>query len=111
VPFSPALAERVRHALRDCRGIVEKKMFGGLVFLLHGKMLVGIWNQSLTVRLGPERAAVALKQPHVRQFDVAARPMRGWIMVDPDGLDSENQLTEWVETAMRFVETLPAKQR
>jgi TfoX/Sxy family transcriptional regulator of competence genes len=109
MPYSQSLADRVRQALRDRRGITEKKMFGGLAFLLHGKMLVGVWQQSLVVRLGPEQAAEALKRDYVREFDVTGRPMKGWIMVEPDGLDSDKQLAEWIEAAMRFVGTLPRK--
>lgn len=107
--YSQALAERVRQALRTHRGIAEKKMFGGVGFLLNGNMLVGIWQQSLIVRLGPDKSASALNQDYVREFDVTGRPMKGWIMVEPDGLDSDKQLAEWVEQALAFVETLPVK--
>ncbi len=107
--YSHSLANRVRHALRNHRGIAEKKMFGSIVFLLHGNMLVGVWQASLIVRLGPDQAVEALKQDYVREFDVTGRPMKGWIMVEPDGLDSDKQLAEWIEAAKRFVETLPSK--
>jgi TfoX/Sxy family transcriptional regulator of competence genes len=109
MPYSQSLADRVRQALRDHRGVIEKKMFGGLVFLLHGNMLVGIWENSLAVRLGPEQAAVALKQDYVGAFPTTERPMRGWIMVEPDGLDTDKQLADWIELAVQFVETLPKK--
>lgn len=107
--YSQSLAERVRQALRTHRGVTEKKMFGSIVFLLSGNMLVGIWQQSLIVRLGPENAAKALKQDYVREFDVTGRPMKGWIMVEADGLDSDQQLAEWIELAFHFVETLLPK--
>jgi len=107
--YSHSLADRVRHALRNRQGIAEKRMFGGLGFLLHGNLLVGIWQASLVVRLGPDQAAEALQQEYVRPFDVTGRPMKGWVMVEPDGLDSDRQLAEWVELATRFVKTLPAK--
>ena len=106
--YSHALVDRVRRQLRD-RRIVEKKMFGGIAFLLSGNITVCVWQQSLIVRLGEDRAAEALKQEHVREFDVTGRPMKGWIMVDPDGLESDRQLAEWIELAFQFVETLPAK--
>jgi TfoX/Sxy family transcriptional regulator of competence genes len=109
MPFSQSLADRVRHALRIHRGIAEKKMFGSVCFTLNGNMLVGVWEQSLIVRLGPEQAATALKQDHVREFDMTGRPMRGSIVVNSDGLDSDKQLVEWVEAAMKFVETLTGK--
>ena len=107
--YSHALADRVRSAIGKRRDVVEKKMFGGVVFLLRGNMLVGIWQQSLIVRLGPDQAAEAMKQEHVREFDVTGRPMKGWIMVEPDGLETDAALAEWIELATEFVETLPAK--
>jgi TfoX/Sxy family transcriptional regulator of competence genes len=109
MPYSHSLADRVRQALRSHRNITERKMFGSIVFLLHGNMLVGVWQASLIVRLGPEQAAKALKQEFVREFDMTGRPMKGWIMVEPDGLDSDRPLAEWIEKAMQFVKTLPHK--
>jgi hypothetical protein len=84
-------------------------MFGSLCLLLNGNLLVGIWQSSLIVRLGADQAAMALKHDHVREFDVTDRPMKGWIMVEPDGLESEQQLAEWIKAATRFVERLPGK--
>jgi TfoX/Sxy family transcriptional regulator of competence genes len=107
--FSQALADRIRQSLREHRGIVEKKMFGSIVFLLNGNMLVGVWKSSLIARLGPDQRAAALKEPHVGKFDMTGRPMKSWIMVDPDGLDNDKQLAKWIEKAMKFVEKLPGK--
>ena len=109
MPYSKSLAARTRHALGQRKTIVEKKMFGGVAFLLHGNMLVGVWNDSLIVRLGPEQGKTALREPHVREFDVTGRPMKGWVLVEPDGLDLDAQLNAWIERATRFVETLPPK--
>lgn len=107
--YSLTLADRVRHALRAERNVTEKKMFGGVGFLLHGNMLVGIWQSSLIARVGVEQEASALAEPNTRPFDVTGRPMKGWVMVDPDGLDRDSQVAEWIERALRFVETLPPK--
>ena len=103
------LAERIRQAIAQRRGIVEKKMFGGIAFLLHGNMLVGVWKDSLIVRLGPEQGAQALSEPHVKQFDVTGRPMKGWVLVEPEAIDEDGQLRDWIERASEFVGTLPAK--
>ena len=84
-------------------------MFGGIGFLLSGNMLVGVWKTSLIVRVGPDQYAHALKQPHVREFDVTGRPMKGWVLVEPEGIDEEKQLAEWIERATKFVAALPAK--
>ena len=84
-------------------------MFGGVGFLMNGNMLVGVWESSLIVRLGPEQGTEALNRSHVKEFDVTGRPMKGWVMVEPDGLDSESKLANWIEKAQQFVEKLPAK--
>ena len=93
------------------RGITEKKMFGGVGFLLSGNLLVGVWKNSLIVRLGPEEGELATREPHVKEFDVTGRPMKGWVMVEPDGIDDERQLKAWIERALKFVESLPAKEK
>lgn len=108
--YDDSLADRIRDSLRSTRGIVEKKLFGGIGFLLDGHLLVCVWKDSLIVRLGPEDGERALEEPHVRVFDVTGRPMKGWVMVESDGLDKDDELKRWVNRAMRFVETLPPKE-
>ena len=107
--YSESLASRIRQVLKSLRGISEKKMFGGIGFLLHGNMCVGVSQTSLIVRLGPEQADAARKQPNVVEFDVAGRPLKGWVMIEAEGIDSDEQLTAWVQQAVEFVETLPRK--
>lgn len=109
MPYSQSLTNRVRDVFAGQRGISERKMFGGIAFLLHGNMCVGVWQTSLIVRLGLEQAAAALKEPYVAEFDVAGRPMKGWVLVEADGLDTDQQLHGWIERAVEFVETLPRK--
>ena len=106
---SKLLVERIRHVLSKRRGITEKKMFGGTCFLLNGNMLVAVWNDSLIARLGIEQAQIALTEPDVREMDLTGRPMNGWIIVEPDGIDSDQQLTRWIDLSLTFVRTLPAK--
>lgn len=84
-------------------------MFGGVGFLLNGNMLVGVWRNSLIVRLGPEAGEEPLLEPHVREFDITGKPMKGWVMVEPEGVEDDDQLKEWIDRATRFVKTLPAK--
>ena len=107
--FSESLASRIRDALAPTRGVEEKKMFGSVVFLLNGNLLVGVWKQSLIVRLGPAAGGAALLEPNVKAFDVTGKPMKGWAMVEPDGIDDDEQLNAWIGRAMKFVETLPRK--
>ena len=107
--FSAILAERIRHALAQKRGITEKRMFGGVGFLLHGNMLVGVWKDSMIVRIGPEASVAAMKKPHVKPFDITRKPMSGWARVESEGLESDFQLAEWIEQTLWFVRTLPPK--
>jgi hypothetical protein len=107
--YSESLAERIRLALARRRGVVERKMFGGIGFLLHGNMLVGVWQTSLIARVGPNEYQRALQQPHVREFDITGRPMKGWVLVEAGGVESDGQLAAWLARAWEFVETLPAK--
>jgi TfoX N-terminal domain len=107
--YSESLAGRLRDALARQKGIVEKKMFGGVGFLLDGNMLVGVWKDSLIARVGPEQAEKGLREPDVHDFDITGRPMKGWVLVSPDGIESDRTLSNWVERSLRFVRTLPPK--
>jgi TfoX/Sxy family transcriptional regulator of competence genes len=109
VAFDEGLAERIRERLARVKDVEERRMFGGICFLLNGNMLVGVLKDDLVVRLGPERAADALSEPHVRVFDFTGRPMRGWVVVEPDGLDTDAELADWLDRARAFVDELPAK--
>lgn len=109
MPYSESLAERIRFIVGRRRGIVEKKMFGGVVFLLNGNMLVGVWKDSLIARLGRDAAPAALEEESVVEFDVTGTPMRGWVMIEADGLESDRKLAEWIDRATDFVATLPKK--
>ena len=84
-------------------------MFGGVGFLLKGNMLVGVWKNSLIVRVGPDGYEDALLEPHVKEFDITGRPMKGWIMVEPEGIERDDVLKGWIVRAERFVVTLPRK--
>src|SRR5256885_16334585 len=84
--FDDALAERVRDRLRDAAGVHEKRMFGGLAFLTHGNMTVGVHGDDLIVRLAPADTDAAPAEPGVRPFDVTGRPTRGWVLVAGEGL-------------------------
>jgi TfoX/Sxy family transcriptional regulator of competence genes len=107
--FNEALAERIRLALRRKKGVTEKKMFGGIGFLLNGNMLVGVWKESLIVRLGPEQYENCLKDSHVKEFDITGRAMKGWVLVEAKGIEDDDQLEDWIQQALQFVGKLPAK--
>ena len=107
--FDETLAARIRDALARKKGVEEKKMFGCICFLLNGNVLAGVWKDSLIVRLGPDEGEVALREPHVREFDITGRPMRNWALVGPEGVEGDDQLKGWIERATKFVRTLPGK--
>ncbi len=109
--FDESLAGGIRDALAHKTNIVEKKMFGGVGFLLNGNMLVGVWKNSLIARVGPDIYEDALLEPHVKVFDITGRPMKGWVLVEPEGVGEDSQLKGWIERANKFVESLPAKQK
>src|SRR5215831_13816934 len=109
--FDETLAARIRDALARKRGVEEKKMFGGIGFLLHGNLLVGVWKESLVVRLGEKEGEEALKEPHVKEFDITGRPMRNWVLVGPEGVQNDEQLSAWIQRAVKFVGALPAKEK
>jgi hypothetical protein len=107
--YDEGLAQRIRELLGERPGLVEKRMFGGIGFILHGNMACGAHKDALIVRVGPQRYEEALGRPHTRQFDITGRPMKGWVMVGPDGTESDQDLQEWVQRGIDFAGTLPPK--
>jgi TfoX/Sxy family transcriptional regulator of competence genes len=108
VAYDEELADRVRIVLADEPGLTERKMFGGLAFMLNGNMACGIVKDELMLRLGAEGADAALEEPHVRQMDFTGRPMTGMVYVEPAGLDDAG-LRRWVGQAAGFARSLPPK--
>jgi TfoX/Sxy family transcriptional regulator of competence genes len=107
--YDEGLAERILVVLEDERGVTEKKMFGGVAFLLNGKMFVGIVKDDLMVRVGPDNNDEALKQPHTRPMDFTGKPMAGYVFVAPAGIAEDKVLDKWIRLAAKFVVTLPEK--
>ena len=107
--FDESLASRIRDSLARKKNIEERKMFGCICFLLNGNALVGVWKNSLIARLGPDKGEAALREPHVREFDITGRPMRNWVVVEPEGVEGDDQLKDWIERATTFVKSLPKK--
>jgi hypothetical protein len=111
MPYDESLASRIRKMVARRKNVTEKKMFGGVGFLLNGNMCVGVWKESLIVRVGPDRYEEALTQRFVKKFDITGRAMKGWIMVDPGGVETDKDLKDWVQVAVKFVGSLPPKER
>jgi TfoX-like protein len=109
MPFSEELAARIRKQLGKRSGLAEKKIFGGLAFLLNGNMACGVHGQELIVRLNPADTDRALRQKHTHVFDLSGRPMKGWLLVRPAGLTRSDALAKWVKTGLKYAGSLPAK--
>ena len=110
--FDEELAERVRAVLASA-GLTptEKKMFGGLSFLIGGNMCCGVMGADLLARVGPDAADSALAEPATRPFDMGRGPSAGWVVVAPDGIATEEALTAWVGRALAYATSLPPKKR
>ena len=108
--FDDKLAARIKRQLGKKKGLVEKKMFGGVGFMLNGNMACGVHGSELIVRLAPEETDKALAQKHVRVFDLSGgRPMKGWILVEPAAIESEKDLAKWVDAGAKYAAALPPK--
>ena len=102
------LAERMRAALNGAGAVREVRMFGGLCFMLNGNMVAGTSKRGMLVRVGKEGHAAALARPNAQPMAMSGRPMEGYVFVDPPPAD-ERALKEWLDLAVAFVRTLPAK--
>ena len=107
--YDEALAERVRVAFGPRADLVEKKMFGGLCFMIRGHMTVGVEKNRLMVRTGPDNYEAALAHPDAKPMDFTGRPLRGFVYVEVARLETRAKLDHWIEQAMVFNRSVPAK--
>jgi TfoX/Sxy family transcriptional regulator of competence genes len=109
VAYNEHLASRVRAALKRQRGVTERRMFGGLAFLVKGHMACGVLDDTLVLRLGSTGAQRALERPHTRPMDFTGRPLAGMVYVSPAGHRRDRDLRAWLTRAVRFVRALPPR--
>ena len=110
MPYDEDLANRIRELLADEAGVTEKRMFGGLAFLLGGHMAVAASSKGgLMVRVDPEATDALLAEPHARPFEMRGREMRGWLRVDDEGLSTQRELAPWVSRGVAYARSLPPK--
>ena len=107
--YDEELAARVRGVLSVMEGVSERKMFGGLAFMLNGNMCCGVDQTNLMLRVGPERYDETLAKPHAGLFDFTGRPMRGFVYVSQEGFGTPDTLQKWVGMAVDFAGSLPPK--
>lgn len=109
MPYDSGLAERLFDIVGGRSGFEEKKMFGGIGWLLNGNMCVGVYKDWLIIRVGEKTAAGIFKKKHVKPMDITGKPMKGWAMVAPEGYEADDELKKFIDLAVNFVKTLPAK--
>jgi len=107
--YDEQLDQRIRKIVSRWQGTNNKKMFGGVCHLIDGNMFCGVHQEFLILRLGREKSEDALKLPYVRPFDITGRPMQGWVMVASDGYKGDQDLKTWLNQAINFARSLPAK--
>jgi TfoX/Sxy family transcriptional regulator of competence genes len=103
------LENRILSVIDGWKNVSARRMFGGVCHLIQGNMFCGVYKAFLILRLGETAAVDALSQPHVQPFDITGRPMKGWVMVAPEGLETDALLTTWLEKARSFALTLAPK--
>ena len=113
MPFDAGLAERLEEVITGrfshIDGLSETRMFGGFGYLLNGNMCLGVYKDTLIVRVGAERAEEILKEDHVRPMDLTGKVMKGWAMLQPEAMAEDECLERFCGYAIAFVTTLPAK--
>jgi TfoX/Sxy family transcriptional regulator of competence genes len=108
--YDEGLAQRVRELFQDTPGVQEKRMFGGLAFMVQGNMAVGVSGKNaLLCRLGSDLFAAALEKPHVKPMVHGGRIMKGFLYVDPAGVAEDEDLLYWVDLCRDYVQSLPPK--
>ncbi|HLD94267.1 MAG TPA: TfoX/Sxy family protein [Anaerolineales bacterium] len=108
--YDEVLVQRVKEQLKGKKGIVEKKMFGGVAFLMNGNMAVGVNKDDLIVRVNANQHDQLLKKMSVRTFDLSrGRPMKGWLLIAPMGVKADKDLRNWLQLGINYARSLPAK--
>jgi TfoX/Sxy family transcriptional regulator of competence genes len=107
--FDESLARRIREALGEQPNVSERKMFGGIAFMLRGNMFCGIVKDDLMVRVGPDQYGEALSRPYARPMDFTGRPMKGMVYVSPEGHSADQDLRSWIDLGMTFAGSLQGK--
>ncbi|MEW6406968.1 MAG: TfoX/Sxy family protein [Chloroflexota bacterium] len=109
--YNVELAKRIREKMPGLPLFEEKRMFGGVGFLLNGNLACGVNRDDLIVRVDPEKHAKLLTRAHTRPFDMTGKPMKGWLIVEPAGCRTDKQLSAWVQEGVDFALSLPKKKK
>ncbi len=109
MPYDEGLAERIRGVLGEAADVEERRMFGGLCFMVGGHMACGVNGDDLMVRVGPDAYAERLARDHAREMDFTGRPLKGMVYVAPEGVAEDDDLADWVAAGAGFARSLPPK--
>ncbi len=109
MPYNKQIESRIEKTIAGWKNTDHKNMFGGVCHLLNGNMFCGVNKDFLILRLGEENGNKALALPHVRPFDITGKPMKGWVMVEQDGFQTDYDLESWLNQAKEFANSLPPK--
>lgn len=107
--YNQELEQRIDQLINSFGEITKKKMFGGIGYMMNGNMCFGIHKEYLILRLSTEKASEMLKEEYTKPFDITGRPMKGWVMISPDKIETEEKLSGFLETGIEFVKSLPPK--
>jgi len=107
--YNKDLVQRIREFLEKTSGVSEKKMFGGIAFMVNGNMTVGVIKDELIVRVGKEYYTQALKEDFTREMDFTGKPLKGIIFVEAEGISEDSVLHYWINKGLKFTQTLPHK--
>ena len=109
MPYNEEIEASIRKVISGWQNTDQKKMFGGTCHLISGNMFCGVYKDFLILRLGEIQAKESIQLPSVRPFDITGKPMKGWVMVERKGFDSDDDLKNWLTAAKEFANTLPPK--
>jgi len=106
--YDESLAKRIDELVKGKKGFIQKHMFGGIAYLLNGNMCVGVYKDELIIRHDPDKSSEIANQKNVRPFDITGRPMKGWSLVNSEGVKGA-QLKKWFDLSLTFAKSLPVK--
>ena len=109
MPYNEEIETRIKRVVSNWKNTDAKKMFGGICHLLNGNMFCGVYKDYLILRLGGPKSEEVLKSPFAKPFDITGKPLKGWVMLEAKGFNTDKRLKDWLVLAKAFVKTLPLK--
>ncbi len=111
MPFNEKIADKIREALIDVKNLTEKKMFGGITFMVNDKMCVGVDKSAIMLRCDPEMTEELLSKKGARQFDLSGKPMKGWLLINEEGTKNKKDFDYWINLALDYNKKVKSSKR